>query len=56
MAPHIQLRASKLSKVAFMIKSLNDILSLNLILIIHFTKFQSPLGFGILFGGQQGEN
>jgi len=34
--------------------SLIDILSLNLILIIHFTKFQSLLGFGIVFGGSRG--
>ena len=56
MAPHIQLLASTLSKVAFMLKSVKEILSLNFIRNIYFTKFQSVLGFGILFGGEQGVN
>ena len=50
--PHIQLLESKLSKVAFMIKSLKEILSPNLIHNIYFTKFQSLLGFDILFWGR----
>jgi uncharacterized protein YqgQ len=50
---HIQLLASKLSKVAFMIKSLKEILSLNLIRNIYFAKFHSVLRFGILFWGEQ---
>ena len=45
---HIQLLANKLSKVTFMIKSLRDILSLNFIQNIYFTKFHSLLRFGIL--------
>jgi uncharacterized protein YqgQ len=49
---HIHLLASKLSKVAFMIKSLKEILNPNLIRNIYFTKFHSLLRFGILlFGG-----
>ena len=52
MAPHIQLLASTLSKVAFMIKSLKEMLSLNFIRNTYFTKFQSVLGFGILFWGE----
>ena len=53
---HIQLLANKLSKVTFMIKSLRDILSLNFIWNIYFTKFHSLLRFGILFwGGTRGE-
>ena len=47
--PHIQLLASKLSKLAFMIKYLKEILSLNLIRNIYFTKFHTILRFGILF-------
>jgi len=53
---HVQSLASKLSKVSFMIKSLKEILSPNMILDIYFTKFQSLLRFGILFwGGMGGE-
>jgi hypothetical protein len=45
-----------LSKVAYTIKSLKEILSLNLIRNIYFTKFHSLLRFGILFwGGAGGE-
>jgi hypothetical protein len=53
---HIQLLASKLSKVAFMIKFLKEILSPNLIQTIYFSKFRSLLWFGMLFwgGGEQG--
>jgi hypothetical protein len=51
---HIQLLASKLSKVAFMIKSLKEILSPNLIRNIYFTKFHSLLQFGILLWGGAG--
>jgi hypothetical protein len=56
--PHIQLLASKLSKVAFVIKSVKEILSLNLIRNIYFTIFHSFIRFGILFwgGGEQGVN
>jgi hypothetical protein len=46
---NIQLLASKLSKVAFMIKSLKEIPSPNLIQNIYFSKFHSLLRFGILF-------
>ena len=42
---HIQLLANKLSKVAFMIKTLKKILSLNFIRNIYFTKFHSLLRF-----------
>jgi hypothetical protein len=53
---HIQSLESKLSKVSFMIKSLKEILSPNMIRNIYFTKFQSLLHFGILFwGGLGGE-
>jgi hypothetical protein len=48
---HVQSLASKLSKVSFMIKSLKEILSPNMIRNIYFTKFQSLLQFGILFWG-----
>ena len=48
---HIQSLASKLSKVSFMIKSLKEILSPNMIHNIYFTKFQSLLWFDILFWG-----
>jgi hypothetical protein len=53
---HVQLLAGKLSKVAFMIKSLKEVLSPNLIRNIYFTKFHSLLHFGILFWGEQGVN
>jgi hypothetical protein len=52
---HVQSLASKLSKVSFMIKSLKEILSPNMIRNIYFTKFQSHLRFGILFWGGGGE-
>ena len=53
---HIQLLAGKLYKVAFMIKSLKEVVSPNLIRNIYFTKFHPPLWFGILFlGGAVGE-
>jgi hypothetical protein len=52
--PHIQLQAGKLCKVAFMIKSLKEVLSPNLIRNIYFTKFHSLLWLGILFWGEQG--
>jgi hypothetical protein len=53
---HVQSLASKLSKVSFMIKSLEEILSPNMIRNIYFAKFQSLLRFGILFwGGLGGE-
>jgi len=51
---HVQSLASKLSKAAFMIKSLKDILSPNLIRNIYFTKFHSLRRFGILFWGEGG--
>ena len=53
---HIQLLAGKLSKVAFMIKSLKEVLSPNLIRNIYFTKFHSFLQFGILFWKGAGVN
>jgi hypothetical protein len=55
---HIQLLAGTLCKVAFKIKSLKEVLSLNLIRNIYFTKFHSLLRFGILFwgGGEQEVN
>jgi len=43
---HVQLLAGKLCKVAFMIKSLKEVLSPNLIRNIYFTKFHSLLRFG----------
>jgi hypothetical protein len=46
--PYIQLLANKLSKVAFMIKSLKESLSLYLIQNVYFAKFHSLLRFGIL--------
>jgi len=53
---HIKALASKLSKVAFMINSLREILSTYLIRNLYFTKFQSLLRFGILlWGGAGGE-
>jgi len=39
-----------------MIKSLKEVLSLNLIRNIYFTKFHSLLRFGILFWGGAGVN
>ena len=48
---HVQSLASKLSTVSFMIKSLKEILSPNMIQNNYFTKFQSLLQFGILFWG-----
>jgi len=51
---HIQLLAGKLCKVAFMIDSLKEVLSPNLIRNIYFTKFHSLLRFGILFWGGAG--
>ena len=54
--PHIKALASKLSKTSFMIKSLRELLSTNMIRNIYFTKFHSLLQFGILFwGGVGGE-
>ena len=50
---HIQLLAGKLCKVAFMIKSLKEVLSPNLIQNIYFAKLHSLLRFGILFWGEQ---
>jgi hypothetical protein len=49
---HIQLLASKLSKAAFMIKSLKEILSPHLIRNIYFTKISltSPVWYIIFFG------
>ena len=53
---HVQLLAGKLCKVAFMIKSLKEVLNPNLIQNIYFKKFHSLLWFGILFwGGAGGE-
>jgi len=52
----VQLLVGKLCKKAFMIKSLKEVLSPNLIQNIYFTKFHSLLWFGILFwGGTGGE-
>jgi len=51
---HIQLLPGKLCKVVFMIKSLKEVWSLNLIQNIYFTKFHSILWFGILFWGVAG--
>jgi len=49
-------KVGKLCNVAFIIKSLKGVLSLNLIRNIYFTKCHSILGFGILFWGEQGVN
>jgi hypothetical protein len=46
---HVQLLATKSSKVSYMIKSLKETLSQYMIQIIYFIKFQSLLRFGILF-------
>jgi len=46
---HVQSLAIKLSMGSFIIKSFKEILSPNMIQNIYFTKFQSPLCFGILF-------
>jgi hypothetical protein len=51
---HIQLLANKLSKVAFVIKSLKESLSPYLIQNIYFAKFHSLLQFGLLCWGVQG--
>jgi len=52
---HLQTLIHKLSKVAFMIKSLNEILSPYMVRHIYFTKFQAILRSGILFcGGNKG--
>jgi len=48
---HLQTLAHKLSKVAFMIKSLNEILSPYMVRHIYFTKFQAIFRSGILFLG-----
>jgi hypothetical protein len=53
---HVQLLADKLCKVAFVINSLKEVLSPNLIRNIYFTKFHSLFRFGILFWGEQGVN
>jgi len=53
---HVQLLAGKLCKVLFIIKSLKEGLSPNLIRNIYFHKFHSLLLFGILFWGEQGVN
>jgi hypothetical protein len=53
---HVQLLAGKLCKVAFMIRSLKEVLSQNLIQNIYFTKSHSTLRFGVLFWGEQGVN
>jgi len=53
---HVQSLASKLSKVSFMMKSVKEILSPNVIQNNYFTKFQSHLRSGILFWrGVRGE-
>jgi len=51
---HVQSLASNLSKVSFMIKSLKEILSPNMIRNIYFTKFQSLQQVGTLFWGELG--
>jgi len=48
---HVQSLANKLSKVPFMIKSLNEIMSPFMTCNIDFLKFQSLLRIGILFLG-----
>ena len=54
---HVKVLASKLCKVSFMIKSLRETLSTNMIRNLYFTKFQSLLRFGILlWGGVGGES
>ena len=50
----LQSLSSKLSKVSFMIKSLQEILSPNVIRNIYITKFQSFVQFGMLFCGGLG--
>ncbi|GFG36777.1 hypothetical protein Cfor_01984 [Coptotermes formosanus] len=54
---HLQTLAHTLSKIAFMIKSLNEILSPHMMRHINFTKFQATLRSGILFwGGIKGDS
>jgi hypothetical protein len=54
---HLQTLAHTLSKIAFMIKSLNEILSPHMMRHIYFTKFQATLRSGILFwGGIKGDS
>jgi hypothetical protein len=48
--------ANKLSKVYFMIKSLNEIMSPFMKCNIYFLKFQLFLRFGILFWGRGEED
>jgi hypothetical protein len=50
---HVKSLASKLSEVSFMIKSLKEILSPNLIRNIYFTKFQSLLCL-VYYSGRRG--
>jgi hypothetical protein len=52
---HVQSLASKLSEVSFVIKSLKEILSTNMIRNIYFTKFQSFYGLVYYAGGHWGE-
>jgi len=52
---HVQLLAGKLCKVVFKIKSLEEVLSPNLIRNIYVTKFHSLLRFSVLFGGGGGQ-
>ena len=49
---HVQSIANKLSKLSFMIKSSNGILSPYMIRNVYFTKFQALPRFGILFWGE----
>jgi len=54
MALALQSLAGKLCKVAFMLKSLKEVLSSNLIRNIYFTKLHSILRFRILFWAGRG--
>jgi hypothetical protein len=52
---HIQSLCLKLSKVCYIIKSLRDDLSFNILRNIYFAKFQSLVRYGISFWGSENE-
>jgi len=52
---HVELQAGKLCKVAFMVKSLKEVLGPNLIRNIYFAKCHSLLRFCVLFCGGAGD-
>ena len=46
---HVEVLATKLSKVFFVLKSTKEILTPKMILNIYFSKFQSLMRLGLLF-------